>query len=260
MSSEDGCCRVSVIKAILYAYQFVFLLTGIGIIGVGIWKYMETHHYFSVADLNMYSAVLYLFIITGFLVICAFIFGFCAIPKNRTKLIFVFILVLVLVFLLESLVAILAYVYQHSVIEDVNSRLNSSFLENYHQNDKTSSIDFIQENLRCCGAQTYSDWKYSKWLTTDTREVNKVPDSCCKTPSFQCGRRDHPSNIYYDGCEEKINQPLKFNLLLICAVSMGVSVLQVIGVVCSIKLFLKLEAEDRNYNPQLNGNESLIPP
>lgn len=37
----------------------------------------------------MYSAVLYLFIITGCLVICAVIFGFCAIPKNRTKLIFV---------------------------------------------------------------------------------------------------------------------------------------------------------------------------
>lgn len=45
-----------------------------------------------------------------------------------------------------------------------------------------------------------------------------------------------------------------------CAVSLGVSVLQVIGVVFSIKLFLKLEADDRNYNPSTNGNESLIPP
>ncbi|XP_030745586.1 tetraspanin-11-like [Sitophilus oryzae] len=260
MSSEDGCCRISVIKAILYAYQFVFLLTGIGIIGVGVWKYLESYHYFTVVDLDMYSSVLYMFIITGSLVICAFIFGFCAIPKNRTKLIFVFILVLVLVFLLESLVAILAYVYQHSVIEDVNSRLNSSFLENYEQNAKTQSINYIQENLKCCGAQSYTDWKYSKWLYGHPEILNKVPDSCCKTVSPRCGYRNHPSNIYYAGCDERVSEPLKFNLLLICAVSLGVSVLQVIGVVCSIKLFLKLEAEDRNYNPQVNGNETLIPP
>jgi len=24
-----------------------------------------------------------------------------------------------------------------------------------------------------------------------------VPDSCCKTPTFLCGKRDHPSNIQY---------------------------------------------------------------
>lgn len=24
-----------------------------------------------------------------------------------------------------------------------------------------------------------------------------VPDSCCKTPTLLCGRRDHPSNIHY---------------------------------------------------------------
>ncbi|ERL85453.1 hypothetical protein D910_02872 [Dendroctonus ponderosae] len=171
--SEDGCCRVSVIKAVLYAYQFVFM---------------------------------------------------------------------------------------HNVAEDVNLRLNSSFLENYNRNSKTDSVDFIQENLHCCGAQTFSDWKYSRWIKGSPGIKNKVPDSCCKTPEFLCGKRDHPSNIYYAGCEERLAVILKVSLWVICAVSLGVSVLQVIGVVFGIKLFLKLEADDRNYNPSTNGNESLIPP
>lgn len=120
-----------------------------------------------------------------------------------------------LIFLLESLVAILAYFYQHNVAEDVNLRLNSSFLENYNRNSKTDSVDFIQENvslvagkscsgkckfrfqLHCCGAQTFSDWKYSRWIKGSPGIKNKVPDSCCKTPEFLCGKRDHPSNIYY---------------------------------------------------------------
>ncbi|KAL1509215.1 hypothetical protein ABEB36_003985 [Hypothenemus hampei] len=260
MSSDDGCCRIPIIKAVLYAYQFVFLLTGVAIITVGVWKYLETFHYFTVADLNLYSAIIYLFITTGCLVICAFIFGFCAIPKNRTKLIFVFILILVLVFLLESLVAILAYFYQQNVHEDLNLRLNSSFLANYNRNSKTDSVDFIQENLHCCGAQTFSDWKHSRWIKGSPGIKNKVPDSCCKTQGFLCGKSDHPSNIYYAGCEDKISIILKLSLWIVCAVSLGVSVLQVVGVVFSIKLFLKLEAEDRNYNPSFNGNESLIPP
>lgn len=260
MSSDEGCCTISVIKAVLYAYQFVFMLTGIGIIGVGTWKYLETYHYSIVADLPMYSAVLYMFIITGCLVICAFIFGFCAIPKNRTKLIFVFILVLVLIFLLESLVAILAYTYQHNINDDITLRLNDSFLENYNRNYKSESINYIQQNLKCCGAQSFSDWKHSKWLRDRPEIMNKVPDSCCKTFSLLCGKSDRPSNIYYAGCEDKVALILKVSLWIVCAVSLGVSVLQVIGVVCSIKLFLKLEAEDRNYNPNTNGNESLIPP
>ncbi|XP_050298776.1 CD151 antigen-like [Anthonomus grandis grandis] len=260
MSSSEGCCRVSIIKAVLYAYQFVFVLTGIAIVTVGVWKYLETYHYFTVADMTMYSAILYLFITTGCLVICAFVFGFCAIPKNRTKLIFVFILVLVLVFLLESLVAILAYFYQQNVSEDVSQRLNSSFLENYNRNSKTDSVDFIQENLNCCGAQTFSDWKYSRWIKGSPGIMNKVPDSCCKTPIFLCGKSDHPSNIFYAGCEEKVALILRMSLWIMCAVSLGVSILQVVGVVFSIKLFLKLEAEDRNYNPRSNGIESLIPP
>ncbi|XP_060532374.1 CD151 antigen-like [Cylas formicarius] len=258
MASGDGCCRISVIKAILYAYQFVFLVTGLGICSVGVWKFLTTYHYFNASDMHSYAAVLYLFIITGCLVICAFTFGCCAIPKNRTKLIFCFILILVFVFLMESLVAMLAYVYQHSIEEDVRVRLNSSLLNDYNlARDKTRSIDIVHQELKCCGAQTFSDWKYSEWLENASLP-NKVPDSCCKTVLPDCGVRDHPSNIFRAGCEEKVAYALKFSLWIMCAVCLGVSVVQVIGVVFSIKLFLKLELIDRNYNPQFNGNESLV--
>ena len=50
----------------------------------------------------------------------------------------------------------------------------------------------------CCGAASYADWPYSRWLTRDDpTSVNKVPDSCCKSPSFACGKSTHPSNIFW---------------------------------------------------------------
>lgn len=47
--------------------------------------------------------------------------------------------------------------------------------------------------FKCCGSHNYTDWTENVWL-----EQNQllVPDSCCKTPTEQCGSRDHPSNIY----------------------------------------------------------------
>lgn len=76
--------------------------------------------------------------------------------------------------------------------------LNNTFLSSYQINeDKTVAIDFLQENFECCGAVSFSDWKYSKWKKEDPLISNKVPDSCCKSPMPYCGTRDHPSNIYY---------------------------------------------------------------
>ena len=50
--------------------------------------------------------------------------------------------------------------------------------------------------FKCCGAESFEDWKYCKWLKT-TNDTRKTPDSCCKSPSSFCAIRDHPSNIDY---------------------------------------------------------------
>jgi hypothetical protein len=53
--------------------------------------------------------------------------------------------------------------------------------------------------FKCCGAVRFGDWIVSEWFKGEDvqRNGNLVPDSCCKTPSFLCGKRDHPSNIQY---------------------------------------------------------------
>lgn len=48
--------------------------------------------------------------------------------------------------------------------------------------------------FKCCGSSNFSDWRESAWIQAEKEQL--VPDSCCKTPTEFCGRRDHPSNIY----------------------------------------------------------------
>uniref|UniRef100_A0A914R601 Uncharacterized protein n=1 Tax=Parascaris equorum TaxID=6256 RepID=A0A914R601_PAREQ len=59
---------------------------------------------------------------------------------------------------------------------------------------------------KCCGALSFEDWRNSVWWqNVNTAALSEsrgfdlaVPDFCCRTLTNECGRRDHPSNIYYD--------------------------------------------------------------
>nr|XP_023669306.1 tetraspanin-11-like [Paramormyrops kingsleyae] len=50
--------------------------------------------------------------------------------------------------------------------------------------------------FKCCGSNSFADWKESTWILSSQSEDRIVPDSCCKTITNHCGQRDHPSNIY----------------------------------------------------------------
>ncbi|XP_018564815.1 CD151 antigen-like [Anoplophora glabripennis] len=253
------CCGVSAIKAVLYVFQFVFLVTGLALCVIGVWAFLRTFHFMNVLDSTAYSSTIFLFISTGCLVILVAILGCCAIPKHRTKLLFCYTLFLVLIFLMEALVGVLSYIYQENIDEEMNLRFNSTLLTTYKQMDgKTESIDVIQQRLACCGAESYQDWKYSNWLQ-NTAVLNKVPDSCCKSILYECGIRDHPSNIFLEGCSEPVASQLKWFLWLICAVSLGFCLIQVIGIIFGIVLFLKLESGlEYEPNDTPSGNETLL--
>ncbi len=73
-------------------------------------------------------------------------------------------------------------------------------------------MHFKSFQLRCCGAVRFEDWKASRWYSLNknrtltvpdlcARKHNKaakVPESCCKSASLNCGCSDHPNNIFYN--------------------------------------------------------------
>ncbi len=67
---------------------------------------------------------------------------------------------------------------------------------------KSSRLDEIQQDFRCCGATDFLDWKESRYVkksnitTARVNYFNLVAESCCKSPSAFCARRTHPSNIF----------------------------------------------------------------
>lgn len=163
----------------------------------------------------------------------------------------------------------------------MKQHLNLTMTENYAQpgkEDITLAVDRLQQDVRasvprslswvwtawfttspslppqfkCCGSNNSGDWAASGFVTSGQAAGRVVPDSCCKTVTPMCGRRNHPSNIYrvevstpaahsvflsfcavtllwplQGGCISKLEQFLADHLLVIGAVGIGVACLQV---------------------------------
>ena len=90
----------------------------------------------------------------------------------------------------------------------------------------------MESNLKCCGLYDYTDYG---------RE-SPVPTSCCKGPVVDesCGARKHPSNIYYDGCLERIHNTARDELLLLSSVALAFSFVELFGLLFSCCLYVQL--------------------
>ncbi|KAG7156996.1 CD151 antigen-like [Homarus americanus] len=131
---------------------------------------------------------------------------------------------------------------------ELSHTFTTTFNNNYMINPEvTEAIDQMQMEYHCCGALTFSQWRDSLWLHDNPDLNNSVPDSCCKTPSPYCGVRDHPSNIWYNGCIHQFEDELGRHLLILGAVGCGICLIQVFGMILSCCLYIKLKDIDENY-------------
>lgn len=239
---DDGCCSADFLKCVLHIFNIFFLTAGLMVLGTAIWTILDRYQYVTLLTSDTYPIITYFLLFAGGLVLFVAIIGFCAAVKEHRPSLLFYTFLLLLIFLIEAMVGILAFVYQEQVHSELELNLNNTFMSSYQMEpDKTHAIDFLQEQFKCCGAVSFQDWKYSRWKTEVPEIKNKVPDSCCKTITPHCGQRDHPSNINYRGCLDKMEEHMKQHLTILSAVGLGICVLQIFGMVYSCQLYFKLK-------------------
>ncbi|KAK9721244.1 Tetraspanin family [Popillia japonica] len=242
---DEGCCSVEFVKYVLHVFNVLFLVTGLGVLGIGLWTILDKYQYVTLLTSFTYPMLTYFLLAAGGLVLLVAILGFCAGCWEHRPLLLCYVFLLILIFLMEAMVGVFGFIYQEIVHTELENNLNNTFLKSYKEDyQKTIAIDFLQEKFQCCGAVSFSDWQYSQWKINHMDEVNLVPDSCCKTIKLHCGRRDHPSNINYSGCMQKMEDHLRNHLSILSAVGLGICVIQIFGVVYACMLFVKLKGID----------------
>ncbi|XP_030587065.1 CD151 antigen isoform X2 [Archocentrus centrarchus] len=240
-------CGTICLKYLLFLFNILFWLAGGAVLAVGVWTMVEKSDYISLLNSGFYATSAYILIAAGVIVIVTGIIGCCATLNEMKSLLIVYLILLFCIFLLEIIAGVLAYINYQELDEELKQNLKVTMQQKYQQPGEesiTQAVDKLHQEFKCCGSHNFSDWSDSVWIQAAENE-RLVPDSCCKTPSELCGRRDHPSNIYKmeGGCIMKLEEFILSHLYILGAVGIGIAFLQLLGMMFTCCLYQNLKEE-----------------
>lgn len=220
MAVEGG---MKCVKFLLFIFNFLFWICGIALIVIGILVQMTLHKTLLITNASASGAPIVI-IAVGVVIFFIAFFGCCGAWKESYCMITTFAVLLTLIFLVEIAAAIAGYIFKDKV-KDVFSTAMEDSMKKYNQSaDFKKAVDTIQTDFHCCGSHNYTDWFIYRANST-------VPDSCCKTPTLNCGNNVTSSNINQPGCAVTIDTWIQKNLLIVVGVALGIAFFQLLGIV-----------------------------
>lgn len=226
------------IKVLLFVFNFVFVVAGIGLIATGAYVNVKMDEYYDFFGSD-YVGPGILLIIVGVLIFLIAFFGCCGAMKENHCLTMTFAICLSLVFILELAGGIAGFVLRDKIEDEVKHVLTDA-MKNYGEDGHEGVTDTwkkLQEEFECCGVNNYSDW-------TTVAKLNRtdLPKSCCKEKDCDVTKT---AEIYSKGCATTLEDWLKDNVAIIGGVGIGLAFVQVVGIMfaCCLARAIKKEYE-----------------
>lgn len=235
-STFQSSAAVTCMKTMLMVFNFVFWISGIAVLALGIWMKVQLHIYVELTTMY-YNETPYVLMGVGGGIILVGTLGCCCTVKGKSAFLYMYAAFLVLVFVVELSVAIAAFVYRGKLEEGFNEGLTNALKEYEEDDEKTKAINDIQEGLHCCGKDKYSDWFEVPYGKDD----NRVPESCCIDKN-DCKPTNLPpagsnvTGIYVEGCYTKVTTFMEKNFGIIGGVAVGFAFIQLLGALLSCGL------------------------
>ncbi|XP_068732808.1 CD63 antigen-like [Montipora capricornis] len=228
------------VRFMLFAFNALFWLTGLGLLGVGIWARVQFSDYMKLSSYD-YSTACYVLIGTGAFVTLIGFLGCCGALKEQVCMLKSFAVILGILFLVGLGGSITGYVFRHKIKKGFSDGLDAA-LDHYKEKSFTHAWDGLQKELKCCGSRNYTDWFDKDW-STGVSSNNSVPQSCCVKQETNCNVNvtSHPHTIFQKGCYETAVTLFEDELLVIGGVALGIALFQLLGVALSCCLASSLQ-------------------
>ncbi|TWW57039.1 CD63 antigen [Takifugu flavidus] len=224
MGVEGG---MKLVKFLVFFFNFIFWLCGVALIVVGVLAQFALHNTYRIKDASA-SGVPIVIIGVGVVIFFIAFFGCCGAWKENYCMITTFAILLALVIIVEIAAAIAGYVFRNKLGNIVQDSLADA-VSNYKNgtDDFRKTVDKMQEDLKCCGMNSSSDWR------SFADDGNSVPDSCCITVAKGCGKNklSDESAVYQKGCHDVIVDLLKSNIQWVIVAALVIAFLQLMGLV-----------------------------
>lgn len=234
-------CGMKIIKYLLFAFNFVFFIVALAMIGVGAAVEIKYRAITAITASAISAAPILIICVGVFILIVAF-FGCCGAYKENYCMVTSFMVMMVIIFILEFSAGIAAFALKNKLESWVTVAVKNSLHQYSPAHEKV--FNTIQVKFKCCGALNANDWKNSTTFQkianatlTKTATIKKasllVPDSCCRKVTKNCGLTlgHHIYNNTNDGCVKKIEAFIKKNAGVIGGIGFGIAVIQILGIV-----------------------------
>ena len=212
------------IRVLLFVFNVLFTLIGIGLIAAGAYVQVNLKSYSDIIG-GQFSAAAVFFIILGVLIFMIAAFGCCGAYKENYCCIMTFAVILVIIFICELAVGIAGFIYKDSVDKNIKELMNKTI----KSGKANADWDKVQQEFKCCGIENATDWK-------------TIPSSCCaSTTTGNCT----VNNAYKMGCYTELKDFVKDKIGVIGFVGLGFAFIQIIGILfsCCLGRAVKKEYE-----------------
>lgn len=219
-------------KYVLFTLNFIFVLTGIIIISVGVAVEGTYKGYKHFLDEQFFSVPTLLIVIGSFIFFIAFL-GCCGAYKENYCMILSFSILLVLIFILELAAGISGYVLKGDTQSLLRNSLNHTMKEygDVKYADITASWDAVQIKFQCCGIDTPDDWK--NITIVNQTAAGLLPLSCCDREVGAVGIQNCTSEsktLHKTGCLQAFGYFISEHAISLGAVGITLAVFQVVGI------------------------------
>ncbi|KAJ9586217.1 hypothetical protein L9F63_020126, partial [Diploptera punctata] len=240
-TSEVSCC----LKYVIFGFNVIFWLLGLGIFAVGIWAWMEKDTFNNLSRLtNITLDPAFILILIGTVTFVIGFTGCVGALRENTCLLAAYAIFLAILLLLEMTTGIMGFIFKDWIKNQATEGFQAFIIHYREDPDQQNLIDWIQEDwLQCCGIEGPKDWDRNNYFNCSSRDVGSreacgVPFSCCKRkPNLvisnkQCGydvrKPGYPGerNIFERGCLRAGEEWVEANLVPVAGVAVGVAVLQ----------------------------------
>lgn len=223
------------IKYLLFLFNFIFWVTGIGIIVAGAVIQIRYSNYINFLGDSFLSAPILLIVVGCVIAVMGF-FGCCGAIRENYCMAMTFAVLLGLIFILELAAGIAGYILRIE-LEQVIKVQALDGMSHYNMTGSsgvTEAWDHMQETLHCCGISNYSDWQNNTWFENN----NDVPESCCRQLGCDVTVRNKPVEIaekiiFVDACADKLLDWASNKMGIIIGIVCGVAGIQIVGVLLS---------------------------
>uniref|UniRef100_A0A0B7BUQ1 Tetraspanin n=1 Tax=Arion vulgaris TaxID=1028688 RepID=A0A0B7BUQ1_9EUPU len=205
------------IKYLMFAFNFIYWLSGCAILGVGIWLRVDesaAEFMSKTSKIDIIYTLAYVLMVIGFLIMLIGFLGCCGAVRESQCLLATFFIFLFIIFAILLGFGIWAAVAKDSFKDYTKDMLKDGVNKYYMDKKQAAFIDSVQNFFSCCGhTQGNMDYEF----------VGSVPQSC---------HRDS----YNKPCSSAFYSWIESKLVIIAGIAIGFAIKMLLGMIFSMLL------------------------